>query len=199
MRGIQDNLGRAILAAIAVMLFDVEVHAQNSTTAGASAASAPAVLPIPFPVYAGNTAGLSPTDAAALGSSGGGSGAQMSNMFNNPMAAPFIYGSMFPMQSGTSSTNGGGLGGMATNQLGLMMMMNQQNGGIGSGQLSGVRPGQKGLSGPRNTKSAGAQAPRSMSQPAGLAAHYFSRTTISTPRPRVFYNRPSSHYPQPGY
>jgi len=152
------------------------------------------MMPFPFMMNSGNASGLSPTDAAALGTTG----TQTGNMFNNPWAAPFLYSGMMSMQQGaTGSTNGGGLGGLATNQLGLMMLANQsQMGGIGSGQLSGVRPGPGGQSRSRTGKPVDAKMRRNVSQPAGLAAHYFNRTTISNPKPHVYYNRPSGYYPQ---
>ena len=76
----------------------------------------------------------SATDAAALGMTGGPRGGMMGmggttmgNPFMNPMASPFLYGSMFPMTQ---------------QQAGVMMLAGQaQMLGIGSGQLSGVRPG----------------------------------------------------------
>jgi hypothetical protein len=120
-------------------------------------------------------------------------------MFNNPWAAPFLGSAVMSMQQGaTGSTNGGGgLGGLATNQLGLMMLANQsQMGGIGSGQLSGVHPGPGNLSRSTTGKPVDPKTPRNVSQPAGLAARYFNRTTITNPKPQVFYNRPSSYYPQ---
>ena len=189
MSGSRVRLARAVVASVIGILSCTGVNAQTSP---ASSAYSPQILPFPFPMYMGNASGLSPTDAAALGTSGNQSG----NIFNNPMAAPFIYSSMFPMQSGTGMTSGGGLSGMATNQLGLMMMANQQMGGIGSGQLSGVRPGPKGQSHSKTGKPEDSQTHRTVSQPAGLAARYFNRTTIVSNKPRVFYNRPSSHYPQ---
>jgi len=205
MSGLRDSLAWAVMVSIAGMLSCTEVNAQSSlysrsssSTASSTSTSAstytPQILPFPFPMYSGSASGLSPTDAAALGTSGN----QTGNMFNNPMAAPFLYSSMFPMQQNmTGSTNGGGLGGMATNQLGLMMLANQsQMGGIGSGQLSGVRPGPGGQSRSRTGKPVDPKTRRNVSQPAGLAAHYFNRTTISNPKPHVYYSRPSSYYPQ---
>ena len=55
------------------------------------------------------------------------------SMFTNPMASPMLYGSMFPMTQ---------------QQAGIMMLAGQaQMLGIGSGQLSGVRPGGAGRRG----------------------------------------------------
>ena len=83
-------------------------------------------------MYAMNpTASLSPTDAAALGTQGQGTGSLgpngMNGIFRNPMAAPLLYSSLYPMIG---------------NQTGALMLANQAGMmGIGSGQLSGVRPG----------------------------------------------------------
>jgi hypothetical protein len=133
------------------------------------------------------TASLSPTDAAALGMQGPSNGAMgvnaMNGVFMNPMAAPYLFG--MPMSN---------------TQIGGMMLMNQMNGGIGSGQLSGVRPGpaqakgraKKGVEKPRGTAST----------PAGLAARYFNRT-VSVNRPvnvsripQNYYSRQNRYYPQ---
>jgi hypothetical protein len=134
------------------------------------------------------TASLSPTDAAALGMGGANNAAlgmnAMNGVFMNPMAAPYLLG--YPM---------------STQQIGAMMLMNQQAaGGIGSGQMSGVRPGAG------QTKGRAAKAPekpRGMaSTPAGLATRYFNRTTsvrkpVNVSRiPQSYYTRPPRNYPQ---
>ena len=50
----------------------------------------------------------------------------MNGVFMNPMAAPYLFG----------------ISDVEHDQIGAMMLMNQMgDGGIGSGQLSGVRPG----------------------------------------------------------
>jgi hypothetical protein len=141
-------------------------------------------------MYAMNpTASPSPTDAAALGmqtpTSNGALGANaMNGMFMNPMAAPYLFG--YPMTD---------------TQIGGMMLMNQMNnGGIGSGRLSGVRPGPTQPKGKAIKPTADKRG--SASTPAGLASRYFNRT-ISTNRPvnvsripQGFYARPSRYYPQ---
>jgi hypothetical protein len=133
------------------------------------------------------TASLSPTDAAALGMQGQNNGAMgvngMNGLFMNPMAAPYLFG--VPMSN---------------SQIGGMMLMNQMNGGIGSGQLSGVRPGPAQMKG-RSKKAA--DKPRgTASTPAGLAARYFNRT-VSVNRPvnvsripQNYYTRQNRYYPQ---
>ena len=85
---------------------------------------------MPLPGMFGS-ASPSATDAAALGAAvpqGGMMGTGGNNMFMNPMAAPFLYGSMFPT---------------TPQQQGMMMLAGQaQMLGIGSGRLSGTRSGQ---------------------------------------------------------
>ncbi len=110
-------------------------------------------VPMPYGMFGSPT--LSPTDAAALGMPtptahrngdgddgagpdgnrwvrcgngyGAAAAAASNNVFANPMSSPMLYGSMYPMTA---------------RQTGLMMLGNQvQMTGIGSGQLSGVRPG----------------------------------------------------------
>ena len=100
---------------------------------------------------------MSDPTAAAIGSS------TQSNIMSSPFAAPFIYSSM--MQAAQPLAMYGrrrldrvdhqldddhldptaagryGMMGMSTGQLGLLMLATQNNGGVGSGQMSGARPG----------------------------------------------------------
>jgi hypothetical protein len=132
------------------------------------------------------TASLSATDAAALGMPGPGNGGanMMNGVFMNPMAAPYMLG--YPM---------------SPTQIGGMMMMNQMGGsGIGSGQLSGVRPGMGQAKG--RTKQVSAKPAGTTGTPGGLASRYFGRTA-STNRPtnvsRVpqnYYARQNRYYPK---
>ena len=140
-------------------------------------------------LYATNpTASLSPTDAAALGTSTQNNrGMGMSGLYLNPIAAQSLFG------SGSASS---------TNQIAAMMLANQMGGatGIGSGQLSGVRPG------PGQSKALAKQAatkPRgTMATPGGLAGRYFNRTTsvkrpVNVNRiPQSYYTRQNRYYPQ---
>jgi hypothetical protein len=131
----------------------------------------------------------SPTDAAALGmsrpSNGGmgmgmgmGMGGQTNNVFNNPMAAPMLYGSMYPM---------------TPRQQGFTMLAGQsQMLGIGSGQLSGVRAPSQG----RPSQQASSRPRGSASQPGGLASRYFHRNARATPQPQSYYNRQNRYFPQ---
>jgi hypothetical protein len=138
-------------------------------------------------MYAMNpTASLSPTDAAALGMQGPGNGVggvnAMNNVFRNPMAAPYMFGSVYPMGSSQAATM------MLANQAGLM--------GMGAGQLSGVRPGAAGARG-RGAPQSAAKPRGTASQPGGLAARYFNRTTARVNRyPQSYYSRQNRYYPQ---
>jgi hypothetical protein len=176
----------------------LEARAQSAAAASASSASSAASTNFqnmtmgmgffPMPGMFGSPT-PSATDAAALGMTGARSGmmgtggiSTTNSMFTNPMASPMLYGSMFPMTQ---------------QQAGIMMLAGQaQMMGIGSGQLSGVRPGGAGGRGRqaqpavRNRGSSGI--------PGGLAARYFNRTTQRARIPQGFYNRQNRHYPQVG-
>src|SRR5262245_1760393 len=110
----------------------------------------------------------SATDAAALGTTaqrggmmgmaGAGMGSSpMSNPTMNPVASPLLYGSMFPMTQ---------------QQAGVLMLAGQaQMLGIGSGQLSGVRPGAGASGTARGRQTQPLVRNRgSANQPGGLAA-----------------------------
>jgi hypothetical protein len=133
------------------------------------------------------TASLSPTDAAALGvSNQNNAGMGMSALYLNPIAAQSLFG------TGAASSS---------NQMAAMMLANQMgNGGIGSGQLSGVRPGIGQLNGA--IKQTAAKSRGTMATPGGLAGRYFNRTTsvkrpVNVRRiPQSYYTRQNRYYPQ---
>jgi hypothetical protein len=137
-------------------------------------------------MYAMNpTASLSPTDAAALGMQGQGNaglGANgMNSVFRNPMAAPYLFGNVYPISPSDMATM------MLARQVGMT--------GIGSGQLSGVRPG-AGPSRGRSAQQPTAKSRGSASQPGGLAARYFNRPTRASRYPQSYYTRQNRYYPQ---
>ena len=198
---------------VGALWFGIEARAQStsnsrSTTSTATSASNAQLMPVPIlpmmiagnggGMFGGGNSGLSPTDAAALGPGAG--LPQSNNIFNNPMAAPFLYSSMFPMQQNATTSSSGLMNGMSTNQLGLLMLANQGQmlGGIGSGQLSGACPGPGGLSRSKNAKGANPRVRRNPSQPLGVAGHYFNRTTpdAKVVRTQVHYNRQNQYFPQ---
>ncbi len=160
---------------------------------------------------------FSPLQAMGAGSSGmGGMGGQ-SNMFNNPWASPMLYGSMMGMSpnlSGSStSTTGSSISttgsststtasslnpmGLSSNQMGMMMLMSSpQTMGMGSGQFGG-RPGAGGAQG-TISQLTGARMRGSASQPGGLAASYFNRTTKISRSPQSYFNRQTRYFPESG-
>jgi hypothetical protein len=179
-----------------VLVTGVEARAQSASSAAQSAQSAANFQDVtmgmgflPLPGMFGSPT-PSPTDAAALGMTGrpgggmmGTGGRTMSNPFMNPMASPLLYGSMFPMTQ---------------QQAGVMMLAGQaQMLGIGSGQLSGVRPAGISSGGVRARQMQTVAGARGTTrQPGGLAARYFNRTSQRPRIPQGFYNRPNQHYPQ---
>jgi hypothetical protein len=140
---------------------------------------------IPFAYAMNPSATLSPTDAAALGMQqppSTGMGAQVNNLLANPMAAPMIYG---------------GINAASPNQVGMMMFANQAAmGGIGSGQLSGGRPGGGGRGRGQTVQPTVARTVGTSNQPGGLASRYFHRITTNARYPQSFYNQQSRYFPQ---
>ncbi len=144
-------------------------------------------MPLPYGMF--GSASLSPTDAAALNmkaqtSGGMGTVGPSNNIFANPLAAPMLYGSPYPITQ---------------RQAGLMMLAGQSQhmlGGIGSGQLSGVRPGMGGQSRGRTAQNAAVRPQGSSARPGGLAARYFNRTAPVSRYPQSYYNRQPRYFPQ---
>ncbi len=175
-------------AASAAQSAQAAANYQNMTM-GAAAMTMPGMFGSPTP---------SPADAAALGMGGGSGGGMMGmggntmgNPFMNPMAAPFLYGSML-------ATSPQQTGGFTPQQTGMLMLAAQaQMLGFGSGQLSGVRPGGIAAGGARARQMQNVAGARGTTrQPGGLAARYFNRTSKRPRIPQGFYNRPNQHYPQ---
>ncbi len=187
-----------------VLALNVEARAQSASSAAQSAQSAANFQNMSMGMAAMSMPGMfraptpSPTDAAALGMGGGSGGGMMGmggsttgNPMMNPMAAPFLYGSMLSTTQQQSM-------GITQQQMGLMMLAGQaQMLGIGSGQLSGVRPGGIAPGGVRARQRQTVTGVRGTTrQPGGLAARYFNRTSQKPRIPQGFYNRPNQHYPQ---
>jgi hypothetical protein len=174
----------------------LEAKAQSAAAASSAGSSASAIPDMtmgmgfmPLPGMFGSPT-PSATDAAALGMTaqrggmmGMGGGTPMTNPTMNPMASPLFYGSVFPMTQ---------------QQAGVLMLAGQaQMLGLGSGQLSGVRPGAAGAARGRQTQPS-VRNRGSSGQPGGLAARYFNRTTQRLRVPQGFYNRQIRYYPQVG-
>jgi hypothetical protein len=73
----------------------------------------------------------------------------------------------------------------------MMMMATQNPNGVGSGVMSGARSSrtQGRAKPPASTRA------RTVSGPAGLAAHYFNRRGPHTAIPQSYYNRQTRYFP----
>ena len=141
-------------------------------------------------VLALGLAALTPCSARAQLGAGGGSTAatQGPNFFANPYATPYANPFLNPymMQMNTTPQNAA-----------LYFFAAQgASGGIGSGQLSGVRPG-PGTPGRRTSRAAAPQEKRAPSAPGvpSSVARYFNRGSQSAGT-GTHFNRPGSYYPQ---
>lgn len=115
-------------------------------------------------------------------------------LLSNPLAAPLLYNSMLQASQPQGQANSFyGPTGLGTTQLGLMMLANQQAGGIGSGRMSGTRTDPRareaGSSSPQDSKQ------RTLARPGGLASRYFNRVGPHTPYPRNYFNRRPRYFP----
>lgn len=196
MHGRRFRMSWGTIMFMSTLSMALEAKAQSTpsaTQAGSSASAFPDMTMgmgfLPLPGMFGSPT-PSATDAAALGVTtpragmmGMGGGTTMSNPTMNPMASPLFYGSMFPMTQ---------------QQTGVLMLAGQaQMLGIGSGQLSGVRPTAAGAAKGRQTQPS-VRNRGSAGQPGGLAARYFNRTNQKVRVPQGFYNRQNRYYPQVG-
>lgn len=141
------------------------------------------------------------------------------NLFNNPMVAPILYNSMLQAgapgglmgATGTTATTGTtttgttaatgasrmlyGPTGMNTMGLGMLLLANQQqNGGIGSGQMSGTRANPRQQATASSATGAGPK-PRTAARPGGLASRYFNRPTSHPTYPQRYFNRQTRYFP----
>jgi hypothetical protein len=103
----------------------------------------------------------------------------MLNAAGNPYMNPFLnpYMAQFPMSGSTATM--------------YFMLSQSANGGIGSGQLSGVRPAAS-TSIARTTQ---ARRTRQSELPGGGAARYFNRGPQPGGIASTHYNRVGSYYP----
>jgi hypothetical protein len=131
-----------------------------------------------------------------------------SNMFNNPFAAPLLYGGLMSTSpksasasaSSSSSTSSGSSPygpGLSPQQMGFMMLATTpQVLGATAGQASGLRSPAGG------GQAAGslmlARAKGRAQQPGGLAAGYFNRTTKISRNPQSYFNRQTRYFPESG-
>jgi hypothetical protein len=201
MKNLNERHVRVAIAACSLVLCCRDLKAQTTAATAATSAATTGtgtsmgtgmgfgggmgLMPM---LYATNpTASLSPTDAAALGmSTQNNRGMGMSALYLNPIAAQSLFG------NGAASSS---------NQIAAMMLANQMGTtGIGSGQLSGVRPG-VGRS-KDQAKLAALKSRGTTATPGGLAMRYFNRTTsvnrpVNVRRiPQSYYTRQNRYYPQ---
>jgi hypothetical protein len=203
MNRLRRNWVSAGLVWVAGLLNGEVVEAQNA----ASPAPAPGVqmVPVPVPMFIPSVPGGSSDPATA----GTGTGAQ-ANIFSNPYAAPLLYNSMLspsptptptPNQAGSSAASSAlppGQVVISPGEMGLLMLATQRPLGIGSGQLSGARPGQSGDArrsrGKTTVREPGGRS-RGPAQPGGLAARYFNRVAPHSPYPQNYFNRQNRYFP----
>jgi hypothetical protein len=132
------------------------------------------------------TAAVLPAQARAQGipsNAGMTPGSMLANPYANPYMNPFLNPYM------TQGT-------MGRNSLLLYYMSAQQaNGGLGSGRISGVRPGPA-PSGPAPAaqRRSAAEMPTSMSTPGGGAARYFQRGPTAAVGQKSYYQRHNRYF-----
>jgi hypothetical protein len=142
---------------------------------------------------------FSPTVPSSAGSLSGvpNSSAAAGGLLGNPVTAPLLMNSVLPNSqlSPAQANMYYGPAGLGTTQLGLFLLANQQqNGGIGSGRISGTRANPR----PTETTSAGTSLgskQRPASRPGGLAARYFSRPAARSAYPQRYFNRQTRYFP----
>jgi hypothetical protein len=150
-------------------------------SSGAPMASAPAASILAYPIV------------PALGSSTQG------GALSNPLMAPLLYNSMLqasqPQSQSQAQANAlYGPTGLATSQLGLMLLANQQaSGGIGSGRISGTRPDPRARDAGSSAQQDAKQ--RTLARPGGLASRYFNRVGPHTAYPKNYFNRRPRYFP----
>jgi hypothetical protein len=208
MGGFRFGVAWAAVLGVTLSIVCGEARGQSGAAASFSLAAPPAPLtggqaaPVSFPMFSP----LQAMGANSAGQSGVGNGVGgQSNLFNNPYAAPLLYGGMMGMganQSASSSASQTGSlvnpMGLSPNQMGMMMLASTpQMMGIGSGQLSGVRPGAGPAQGVGSQKT-GAKARGSAPQAGGLAARYFNRTMKISRIPQSYFNRQTRYFPESG-
>jgi hypothetical protein len=128
----------------------------------------------------GGSAG-GPTQTPAAGS-----------MYANPLMNPYMNPLVNPYanQQATAAS--------PANAALYLFAAQSMYGGIGSGRISGTRPGPA-ASQARKAPEADPPATRGTSNmPGGTAARFFSRAYTTPRAPGRFYNRPSRYFPQTG-
>jgi hypothetical protein len=121
------------------------------------------------------------------------------SMLSNPVTGPLLYNSLLqssqPQTQSQAQANAlYGPTGLATTQLGLMLLANQQaSGGIGSGRISGVRPDPRAREAGSGASQDAKQ--RTLARPGGLASRYFNRVGPQSSYPKNYFNRRPRYFP----
>jgi hypothetical protein len=204
---------RAVVLGVAVSMACGEVRAQSGSGGFFSMGAPPvsAVAPVSGAQAApGQFPIISPLQVIGANSSGFGGTSGQSNMFNNPWAAPMLYGSMFGMGANPTSSSSSQTSqtsqtatsmnpmGLSSSQMGIMMLASMPGmTGIGSGQLSGVRPGASSAQS-RGSQRTSNKVLGTSSDAGGLAARYFNRTFKISRYPQSYFNRQTQYFPVSG-
>jgi hypothetical protein len=117
----------------------------------------------------------------------GGAATPYGAMYANPYANPYLNPFLNPYMAQTPTSAG--------NAALYLFSAQQANGGIGSGRISGVRPGPSAAPAP----AAAASNRRVSDTPGASAARYFSRGTPAGAGLGRYYNRQGRHYPNSGH
>jgi hypothetical protein len=120
---------------------------------------------------------------------GGGSGTGFSGMSANPYLNPYLNPFLNPMMTQSAQPM------KPTDALLYMYAAQQAGGGIGSGRISGVRPGGARAGQPTATPAYEPdETQRVTDVPGGGAAGFFNRGQAHPQRTGRFYNRPGQYY-----
>jgi hypothetical protein len=192
----------ALIVGAAGLADDREAAAQAYLGTVPNLAPSPGLQTLQSGLAASSLPAVPTTATDPTGMAGGAAGP--GGLFNNPLAAPLLYNSMIASQytqsqatsaASASAASNTATANMAANQLGMMMLLaNSQNGGFGSGRMTGTR------SDPRQPTSLGSPSastskPQGANQPGGKAARYFNRTSVRPSYPRNYFNRRPTYFP----
>lgn len=141
------------------------------------------------PAARGQETGGGPTAVSNPASAG-----WLSNPMMNPYANPYLNPAMNPYSAQAGMTPG---------NAGLYFYAAQRlSGGLGSGQLSGVRPAPGAAAGPAVQRGGTArvpatvrETPRTSSVPGANASRFFNRSAQASAGPPSYYNRNTRHFP----
>ena len=91
----------------------------------------------------------------------------------------------------------GGINAASRNQMGMMVLASQaQSSGIGSGQLSGVRPEVAWVAAEARSAASRLGRAGNVQSARRTGRRYFHRTTTTSRNPQIYYNQQSRYFPQ---